>query len=64
MFQPFQRLDDADAGAGIGLGLAVAKGFVEAMEGQLVAEQTPGGGLTMAIRLPLYMGPGEFKDVE
>lgn len=64
MFQPFQRLDDADAGAGIGLGLAVAKGFVEAMGGQLVAEETPGGGLTMAIRLPLYMGPAEFKDIE
>lgn len=64
MFQPFQRLDDADAEAGIGLGLAVAKGFVEAMGGQLVAEETPGGGLTMAIRLPLYMGPAEFKDIE
>lgn len=64
MFQPFQRLDDASTDAGIGLGLAVAKGFIEAMEGQLLAEQTPGGGLTMAIRLPLYTGPAEFKDDE
>ncbi|TQJ38143.1 two-component system sensor histidine kinase KdpD [Arthrobacter sp. SLBN-112] len=56
MFQPFQRLDDAPAGLGMGLGLAVAKGFTEAMGGQLLAEPTPGGGLTMIIRLPLPAG--------
>ena len=56
MFQPFQRLDDAPEGLGIGLGLAVAKGFTESMGGQLVAEPTPGGGLTMIIRLPLSVG--------
>lgn len=64
MFHPFQRLDDASADAGIGLGLAVAKGFVEAMGGQLLADETPGGGLTMTIRLPLYTGPAELRDVE
>jgi two-component system sensor histidine kinase KdpD len=57
MFRPFQRLDDAPEGSGIGLGLAVAKGFTEAMGGELVAEPTPGGGLTMVIRLPLSTGP-------
>jgi two-component system sensor histidine kinase KdpD len=57
MFEPFQRLDDAPEGLGIGLGLAVAKGFTEAMGGQLTAEPTPGGGLTMVIRLPLSAGP-------
>lgn len=57
MFQPFQRLDDAPEGLGVGLGLAVAKGFTEAMGGQLLAEPTPGGGLTMVIRLPLSAGP-------
>ncbi|GGH90953.1 DUF4118 domain-containing protein [Arthrobacter liuii] len=57
MFQPFQRLDDAPEGLGIGLGLAVAKGFTEAMGGRLLAEPTPGGGLTMVIRLPLSTGP-------
>lgn len=61
MFEPFQRLDDAPDGLGIGLGLAVAKGFTEAMGGQLAAEQTPGGGLTMVIRLPLSAGPSTTR---
>ena len=56
MFQPFQRLDDAPEGSGVGLGLAIAKGFTEAMGGQLIARATPGGGLTMVIRLPLSAG--------
>lgn len=57
IFQPFQRLDDAPAGLGMGLGLAVAKGFTEAMGGHLLAEPTPGGGLTMVIRLPQVAAP-------
>ncbi len=57
MFQPFQRLDDVPAATGVGLGLAVAQGFTEAMGGTLTAEETPGGGLTMLVRLPLSTGP-------
>jgi two-component system sensor histidine kinase KdpD len=56
MFRPFQRLDDAPSGAGTGLGLAVAKGFTEVMGGVLDAERTPGGGLTIVIRLPISTG--------
>lgn len=61
MFRPFQRLNDSqrtDAGrsVGIGLGLAVANGFTEAMGGTLMAEPTPGGGLTMVVTLPLWEG--------
>jgi two-component system sensor histidine kinase KdpD len=52
LFAPFQRLDDRDA-SGVGLGLSVARGFAEAMGGALVADQSPGGGLTMRLRLPL-----------
>jgi two-component system, OmpR family, sensor histidine kinase KdpD len=55
LFQPFQRL--GDAGSGVGLGLAVARGFVAAMHGQILPEDTPGGGLTMRIRLPAADGP-------
>jgi K+-sensing histidine kinase KdpD len=52
LFEPFQRLGDSGDG-GVGLGLSVARGFVEAMGGAMVADQTAGGGLTMRIRLPL-----------
>jgi two-component system sensor histidine kinase KdpD len=62
MFQPFQRLDDLPQATGVGLGLAVAKGFTEAMGGTLTAEQTPGGGLTMVIRLPLSAGAAHDQD--
>lgn len=52
MFEPFQRLNDHGP-EGVGLGLSVARGFIEAMDGAMVADNTPGGGLTMRIRLPL-----------
>ncbi|MFC9468610.1 ATP-binding protein [Streptomyces coelicoflavus] len=51
IFEPFQRHGDAPRGAGVGLGLAVARGFAEAMDGTLNAEDTPGGGLTMVLTL-------------
>lgn len=53
IFVAFQRLGDAPAGHGVGLGLAVARGFTEAMGGTLEAEDTPGGGLTMLLTMPL-----------
>ncbi len=49
---PFQRLGDQPGGLGVGLGLAVAKGFVEAVGGELRIEDTPGGGATMVVVLP------------
>jgi two-component system sensor histidine kinase KdpD len=54
VFRPFQRLGDGGGASkdGVGLGLAVAKGFVEAMGGELTLEDTPGGGLTSVISLP------------
>lgn len=51
IFEAFQRLGDAPQGTGIGLGLAVARGFTEAMDGTLTAEDTPGGGLTLVFML-------------
>ena len=53
MFAPFQRLGDTDNTTGLGLGLALSKGFTEGMGGTLTAEDTPGGGLTMVIALPV-----------
>ena len=51
MFVPFQRLGDSNPREGVGLGLAVARGFVEAMKGSIEVEDTPGGGLTVIVRL-------------
>jgi two-component system, OmpR family, sensor histidine kinase KdpD len=51
IFEPFQRFDDRNAG--VGLGLAVAKGFAEAMGGSIIAVDTPGGGLTIRVTMPV-----------
>ena len=51
MFQPFQRLGDQSNDSGTGLGLAVARGFVDAMGGEITVEDTPGGGLTVVVSL-------------
>ena len=63
LFTPFTRLDDGtdalgDRGVGgLGLGLAVARGFAEAMRGDLTPLPTPGGGLTMRLTLPVAPSP-------
>lgn len=51
VFQPFQRL--GDSGTGLGLGLALSRGVVEAMGGSITPTDTPGGGLTMVVLLPV-----------
>ena len=53
IFAPFQRLGDTDNTTGLGLGLALSRGFTTGMGGTLTPEDTPGGGLTMVIELPL-----------
>jgi two-component system, OmpR family, sensor histidine kinase KdpD len=58
LFTPFQRSGDRRASTGIGLGLSVARGLAEVMGGTLTAEDTPGGGLTTVISLPIASGSG------
>jgi two-component system sensor histidine kinase KdpD len=55
VWRPFERVGGKTDRAtdGVGLGLAVARGFVELMDGELTLEDTPGGGLTAVISLPL-----------
>ena len=53
MFEPFQHDSDTSDSGGIGLGLALSRGFAEGMGGTIEAEDTPGGGLTMVIGLPV-----------
>ena len=59
IFVPFQRLGDTDNTTGVGLGLALSRGLTEAMGGTLDPEDTPGGGLTMALSLPTAPAPGD-----
>jgi two-component system, OmpR family, sensor histidine kinase KdpD len=54
VFAPFQRLGDTKSG--IGLGMSVARGFMDAMGGTIRTEDTPGGGLTVVLSLPVDRG--------
>jgi two-component system sensor histidine kinase KdpD len=51
MVAPFQRL--GDEGSGAGLGLTVAAGFINVLGGSLRMENTPGGGLTVVVAIPM-----------
>lgn len=64
VFAPFQRLGDTDNTTGLGLGLALSRGFTEGMQGQLMPEQTPAGGLTMVIELPLASSAAQEGRIE
>jgi two-component system sensor histidine kinase KdpD len=52
MLQAFRRLDDSRTG-GLGLGMAVVAGFCEAMRVGLDLTDTPGGGLTVRLTVPV-----------
>jgi two-component system, OmpR family, sensor histidine kinase KdpD len=52
VFEKFYRAPNARAG-GTGLGLSLAKGFVEAQNGQIEARNASNGGAVFTIRLPL-----------
>lgn len=62
VFAPFQRLGDTDNATGLGLGLALSRGFVEGMGGTLTPEDTPGGGLTMVVELPVASASALHKE--
>jgi two-component system, OmpR family, sensor histidine kinase KdpD len=58
MFAPFRRLGDVPRGSGVGLGLAVARGLAEAVGAGIEVDDTPGGGLTMIVTVPIAEDEG------
>jgi two-component system sensor histidine kinase KdpD len=63
VFQPFQRLGDHGGhGAGVGLGLAIARGFIEAMGAELIVDDTPAGGTTMVVGLPIALAAAKARE--
>ncbi len=55
VFEQFTQLEHANTRTrgGTGLGLSIVKGLVEAMGGSVDLSETPGGGSTFVVRLPL-----------
>jgi len=52
--EPFQRLSDNMAQGGLGLGLSIVDGLVTAMHGTFELTDTPGGGLTASVTMPVH----------
>ena len=55
LFRSFYRTDPArtNVAKGSGLGLAIVRQIIAGLQGTIWAEQTPGGGLTICILLPI-----------
>src|SRR5207248_5916179 len=65
IFDEFYRLR-AGGGRpfGTGMGLAIVKGIVEAHGGRIRVTETPGGGATFALRLPVALESALPDDAE
>lgn len=57
VFEEFYRRDTSGGEGGVGLGLAIARAIVTAHGGTISVGETPGGGATVAFRLPLHALP-------
>ncbi len=53
VFEPYRRAESSRSQPGLGLGLAIARHWVERMEGQILVDSAPGQGTTMKVMLPL-----------
>jgi two-component system sensor histidine kinase KdpD len=51
IFEPFRQ---GEQGGSSGVGLAICKAIVEAHDGSIRVERTPGGGATFVVSLPLH----------
>ncbi|MBV2264692.1 MAG: response regulator [Thauera sp.] len=53
IFEPFQRLEATESHEGLGLGLAIARQWVECMNGRIEVDSAPGAGTRMHVVLPV-----------
>ena len=59
IFEPFERFDP-HSGLGTGLGLPVSRRLAEVLGGRLTVEDTPGGGATFVLVLPMKIPSGDL----
>jgi signal transduction histidine kinase len=57
IFERFKRGRQTGGQAGFGLGLAIGRELAQRMGGELVLEDSPGGGATFTLRLPAALAP-------
>lgn len=60
IFNKFYRVEGSKAG-GTGLGLSIAKGFTEAHNGTIFAENRQNGGAKFTVKIPAEIPPEETK---
>lgn len=53
IFEPFERLGNADTEEGFGLGLSITLALVELLKGRIEVQSRSGAGTTFTVRLPL-----------
>jgi signal transduction histidine kinase len=53
VFEEFVQRRAPTDGAGTGLGLTIVRALVEVHDGDVWCEETPGGGATFVVRLPV-----------
>lgn len=53
IFDKFYRIHRSDTLTGTGMGLSISKGIIEAHGGSIVAENRPGGGTIIRLKVPL-----------
>jgi two-component system sensor histidine kinase KdpD len=62
IFDKFYRLNRPDTVTGTGMGLSISKGIIEAHGGRIIAENRPGGGTIIRLKLPLGNLKAEVRE--
>ncbi len=66
VFEPFARSEEAVSNKieGVGLGMAISRNIVQMMDGEILADSTPGQGSRFTVRLLLQQADAETEKVE